>query len=169
MSHIYTATVPQFIKGLGGLKNVLMKAKDHGVDEASLMHDALYPDMFPFVRQVQIACDNAKGATARLAGIEIPSYPDTESTLDELIVRIDTTIAFLESVPESSFGDAESRQITLPYFPGKYMTGAEYTHAYALPNFYFHLTTAYGLIRKAGVPVGKTDYLNGLPLRDMTL
>lgn len=166
MSPLYTFTVPIFIKSLGGLKNILLKAKEHGVDETALLADALAPDMFPFVRQVQIACDNAKGATARLAGVEIPSYPDTEATLDELIARIDTTIAFISTVSPEAFQDADERRVTLPYFTGKYFTGFDYAREYALPNFFFHVTTAYALIRKAGVPIGKADYMNGFPLRD---
>jgi hypothetical protein len=166
MSPLYTFTVPIFIKSLGGLKAILEKAKAHGVDEALLLRDALAPDMFPFVKQVQVACDNAKGATARLAGIEIPAYPDTETTLDELIARIDTTVAFISSVSPDAFADADERRITLPYFAGKYFTGFDYAREYALPNFFFHVTTAYGLVRKAGVPIGKADYMNGLPLHD---
>jgi uncharacterized protein len=167
MSSLYTYTVPIFIKSLGSLKNILMKAEAHGVDEKALLGDTLAPDMFPFVRQVQIACDNAKGATARLSGIENPSFPDTEVTLAELKARIDKTVAFLQSVPESAFVGAETRQVTLPYFPGKYMDGSDYVREHALPNFFFHVTIAYGLVRKAGVGIGKNDYLNGLPLKDL--
>ncbi len=167
MPPIYSYTVPSFIKSLGGLKNILLKAQAHGVDETALLDDALAPDMFPFVRQVQIASDQAKGGTARLAGIENPSFADTETSLSELIERIDMTIAFLQSVPESAFVGAEARQITLPYFPGKYMAGFDYAREYVLPNFYFHTAIAYGLIRKAGVPLGKADYLNGPSLQDI--
>jgi hypothetical protein len=166
-SHIYTYTVPVFIKHLGALKHCLQKAEAHGVDEGALLKDSLAPDMFPFVRQVQIACDHAKGATARLGGVEIPSYPDNESSLAELKARIDTTLAFVSSVPESAFLTAGDRQITLPYFPEKYMTGFDYAREYALPNFFFHVTTAYGLMRKAGVPLGKSDFMNGLPLKPL--
>lgn len=169
MSSIYTYTVPTFIKTLGGLKLSIEKAVAHGVDEPTLLNDALAPDMFPFVRQVQIACDNAKGATARLSGITAPVFEDTEASLTALIARIDRTIAFVSSVPESAFADAETRQVTLPYFPGKYMTGSDYVHAHALPNFFFHVAIAYGLMRKAGVPLGKADYLNGLPLKELVV
>lgn len=166
MSHIYTYTVPIFVKALGGLKRVLLKAKEHGVNESALLGDALAPDMFPFVRQVQIACDNAKGASARLAGVDIPAYQDTETSIDELILRIDKTIAFIAMLPETAFDTAAEREVTLPYFPGKYMTGFDYAREYAIPNFFFHVTTAYALARKAGVPIGKDDYINGLPLRE---
>jgi uncharacterized protein len=167
MNTLYTFTVPIFVKSLNALKHCIEKAEEHAVDEASLIESTLAPDMFPFSRQVQIACDNAKGATARLSGTEVPSFPDTETTLSELKVRIDNTLAFIESVPESAFGEAETRQVTLPYFPGKYMTGFDYAREYALPNFFFHVTIAYGLMRKAGVPLGKADFMNGLPLKDL--
>lgn len=167
MHSIYTFTVPIFIKHLEGLKHCIEKTIEHGVDEKALLGDSLAPDMFPFTRQVQIACDNAKGATARLAGVDIPPFPDTEATFSELMKRIDTTLEFVKSVPEASFHDGEDRQVTLPYFPGKYMTGFDYAREYALPNFFFHVTVAYGLMRKAGVPLGKADYMNGLPLRDV--
>jgi hypothetical protein len=165
---MYTYTVPLFVKGLKGLLHVLEKAEEQHVDEASLLKDALAPDMFPCVRQIQIACDQAKGATARLASREVPSFPDTETTISELKKRIEQTIAFIESVEESAFEGADDRQITLPYFPGKYMTGFDYAREYAIPNFYFHVTVAYGLVRKAGVQIGKADFLNGLPLKDLT-
>lgn len=168
MPPLYSFTVPIFVKALGGLRRVLEKAKAHGVDERVLLRDALAPDMFPLVKQVQVACDNAKGATARLAGVDIPSYPDTETTIDALIERIDTTIAFISSVPAEAFNGAEERHITLPYFPGKYFTGFDYAREYALPNFFFHVTTAYGLVRKAGVPLVKADYINGSSLREAT-
>lgn len=167
MSHIYTYTIPVLAKALGGLKHVIEKAEAHGVDEMTLMNDALAPDMFPFVRQVQITCDHAKGAVARLTGTENPSFPDTEASLGALKARIDKTIAFINSVPESSYEAADTRKITLPYFPGKYMTGFDYAREYVIPNFYFHATIAYGLVRKAGVPVGKADYINGLPLHNL--
>ncbi len=159
--------MPVFIKLLTGLKHVIEKAEAHEADETALLTDSLAPDMFPFQKQVQIACDNAKAATARLAGIEVPSFPDTEASLADLKARIDKTIEFISSVPESSFEGAEDRQVTLPYFPQKYMTGSDYHRDYALPNFFFHLTTAYGLVRKAGVPVGKADFINGLILRPL--
>jgi hypothetical protein len=156
---------------LGGLRIVLEKAQTHirekGVSEAELLASALAPDMYPLSRQVQIACDNAKGATARLASMEVPKKEDTEKTFDELFARIDWTVSFVQSVPESAFEGAEDRKVTLPYFKGKYMSGFDYAREYAVPNFLFHVVTAYGLIRKAGVPIGKADYMNGYPLRDL--
>jgi uncharacterized protein len=167
MSDLYNYIAPALIKGLGGLRNILEKAEAHGVTEEELFGDALAPDMFPFVKQVQIACDQAKGAMARLSGTDIPSFADTEGTYEELKARIDKTIAFISSIPESAFINAATVQVTLPYFPGKYMTGPDYAREYVIPNFYFHLTTAYGLIRKRGVAIGKADFMNGLPLRPL--
>ena len=171
MYNLYDFTVPVFIKHLGGLKNVLLKAqtflREKGMSEGEFLASALAPDMFPLTRQVQVACDNAKGATGRLAGIEIPAKEDNEKTIDELIARIDWTLDFVKSVPASAFAGAEERQVTLPYFKGKYMTGFDYAREYAVPNFLFHVVTAYGLVRKAGVPIGKADYMNGYPLKDL--
>jgi hypothetical protein len=171
MNDIYAYTVPVFVKSLGGLKNILLKAQAHvkekGMDEKTFLADKLWEDMFPLVRQVQVACDQAKGTTARLAGIEIPKYEDTEQTIDELLARVDKTVAFVESIPESAFKDAATRKIILPYFKDKYMTGFDYAREYAVPNFLFHVVTAYALIRKNGVPIGKADFTNGLPLKDL--
>ena len=170
MNTIYDFTVPVFVKQLGGLKNVLNKSAAHiaekGMNEEEFLNSRMWDDMFPFVRQVQISCDNAKGATARLAGIEIPKYEDTEKTISELLARVDKTLAFVQSVPESAFVGAEDRKVSLPYWKEQYMTGFDYAREYAIPNFLFHVVTAYDLARKAGVPVGKSDYTNGLPLKD---
>ncbi len=171
MNDIYTYTVPVFIKSLGGLKNVLAKAevfaKEKGMSEADFLADRLAPDMFPLVKQVQTACDNAKGATARLSGGEAPKFEDTEQSFSELLERVDKTIEFIQSVPESAFKDAATRQIILPYYKDKYLTGFDYAREYALPNFFFHLVTAYGIVRKSGVPIGKADYANNISFKDL--
>lgn len=171
MDSIYAYTVPTFTKLLGGLRTILDKgeafARDKGIDQATLLNERLAPDMFPLVRQVQIACDNAKGGVARLAGIENPKHEDTETTFDELRARIDKTLAFIASVPEDAFKDAADRKITLPYFPDSYMAGFDYAREYVIPNFVFHVVTAYGILRHQGVPLGKTDFLNGLPLQKL--
>ena len=171
MNELYTYTVPVFVKHLGGLRNILEKSKAHlaqtNGDEKALLADQLYPDMFPLTKQVQIACDNAKGCTARLSGTENPKMEDTEQTLDELIARIDKTLAFVKSVPEASFAGAADRKVSLPYFEGTYFTGFDYAREYAIPNFFFHTVTAYDLIRKNGVPIGKADYMNGLSLKPL--
>jgi hypothetical protein len=167
MDNIYDFTVPVFIKMLGGLKGVLQKAKAHGLDEKALLSEQLAPDMFPFAKQVQVACDNAKGAAARLSGQEPPKMDDTEQSIDDLIARVDATVAFLNTVKESDFADAPKQQITLPYFPGKFMGGYDYAREYAIPNFFFHVAMAYALVRKNGVEIGKADYINGIPLQDL--
>jgi hypothetical protein len=171
MNDIYTYTVPIFIKSLGGLKNVLAKAeafaKEKGISEETFFADRLAPDMFPFVKQVQTACDNAKGATARLSGTEVPKFEDTEKTFEELYARIDKTLAFVQSVPESAFVGAAERKVILPFNKEKYLTGLDYAREYLLPNFFFHVVTAYGIIRKNGVAIGKSDYINGPNFKDL--
>lgn len=171
MHTTYRLTVPLFTKMLGGLRAVLGKAaafaQEKGMDEAAFLDDRLAPDMFPLKRQVQVACDNAKGAVARLTGKENPAMEDTEASFAELIARIDKTVAFVNSVSEGDFAGAEERKVILPFFKGKYFTGADYLLQYALPNFFFHVTVAYALIRKNGVPIGKADFINGTSLRDL--
>lgn len=171
MINYYSLTVPFFIKMLGALKNVLTKAEAHikekGMSEEAFLSDALAPDMFPFKRQIQIASDNAKGAVSRLSGKENVKMEDKESTFAELHQRIDKTVALLQGFKETDFEGAANRRISLPYFPDKYMTGTEYATEYAIPNFLFHVTIAYAIARKNGVPLGKADYINGLPLKDL--
>lgn len=171
MNDLYTYTVPIFTKMLGGLDNVLTKAEAYanaeGLDSEVLFDAKLAPDMYPFIRQVQIACDNAKGCTARLGGVEVPKYEDNERTFSDLHARVAKTLEFIKSVPESAFKDAATREVTLPYFPGKYFTGFDYAREYALPNFFFHTTIAYGILRSKGVPLGKPDYMNGLSLKNI--
>ena len=156
---------------LGGLKNVITKceqfAHEKGMTDADFISAKLAPDMFSFSRQIQISTDNAKGAVARLTGTEAPKYEDTEATFSELQARIDKTIEYIKSVPESAFVGAAERQVTLPYFPGKFMNGFGYALEYVVPNFFFHVTTAYAIARMNGVTLGKSDYLNGLPLQDL--
>jgi hypothetical protein len=164
---VYEFTVPVFIKMLGGLKGVLKKAGEHGLDEAALLNDKLAEDMFPLVKQVQVATDNAKGVVGRLTSVETPKYEDTEATLAELDARIDKTLAFLQTIKKEDFADSESKQVTLPWFPGKFMAAHDYAREYAIPNFFFHVATAYGIVRKNGVQIGKADYMNGIPLQDL--
>lgn len=167
MNQYYQFSVPLFTKVLKALDGVLAKAEASGKDETALLAAQLAPDMFSLKKQVQIACDNAKGVSARLAGVEIPSHEDNEVTIADLHARIAKTLEFLATIPESAFEGAAERQITLPYFPGKYMTGAEYLQLYAIGNFYFHVTTAYDIIRNQGVEIGKADFTGGMPLRDL--
>ena len=171
MDSIYTYTVPVFIKHLTALRNILDKtaafAEEKKIDPLVLLSDRLSPDMFALTRQIQIACDNAKAASARLSGVEVPKHDDTETTIPELQARIDKTLAFIQSIPEASFKDAATVKVTLPYFPGMYMTGFDYAREYAIPNFFFHKTIAYGILRHQGVPLGKTDFMLSLPLKNL--
>ncbi len=161
---LYAESTPVFVHFLSTLKTILNKAAhhaaEHKIDESALLGARLFPDMFPMARQVQIACDSAKGAIARLAGVEIPRHPDNEASLAELIARIDKTLAFIESIDASAFADSASRQIVLKFGDWRReFTATDFLRTWALPNFYFHVTTAYGLLRHNGVPVGKMDYL----------
>jgi hypothetical protein len=171
MNPIYQFTVPVFAKSLKALDGLLTKAEQAiasgKLTEEALMNDRLAPDMFPFVKQVQVACDNAKGACARLSGSEIASHPDEEKTLAELHARIAKTLEIVNATTEESFADAATRQITISYFPGKYMTGFDYAREYAIPNFYFHVTTAYDILRKLGLEIGKADFMGGLPFNEL--
>jgi uncharacterized protein len=170
MNQYFHATVPVFDTALLSLRGILEKAEafahEKGIDEAELLASRLAPDMFDLTRQIQIACDNAKGATARLAGKEIPSHPDVEKTFKDLIARIDTVRSYLGTMTEADFVDAAERHITLPYFPGKYFIGREYVYSHAVPNFFFHMVTAYDILRMKGLNIGKADYIGILPLHD---
>jgi uncharacterized protein len=125
----------------------------------------LAPDQFAFARQVQSACDAAKLGAARLAGKQAPSHPDTEQTLDELRARVRTIIAYLDTFSAKDFEGAATRVVTQPRWEGKVMSGADYFLEHALPNFFFHLTHAYAILRHNGVNLGKRDYLGTLSLR----
>jgi hypothetical protein len=154
-----------FVPMLGTLSTLLdkgtehMRAKEKAPD--SLLEARLAPDMFPLARQVQIACDLVKGAAARLAGQEPPVFEDKEQTVDELKARIRRTLDYVQSVPASAFQGAEQRQIVLPLVDDLVldMNGEQYVRDWALPNFYFHVVTAYDILRNQGVEIGKRDYL----------
>jgi hypothetical protein len=125
----------------------------------------LAPDQFAFARQVQTACDTVKLAASRLTGKEAPSQPDTEQTLDELRARVRSVVAYLDGFSEKDFEGAAARTVTQPRWEGKTMTGADYFLEHALPNFFFHLTHAYAILRHNGVSLGKRDYLGTLTQR----
>ena len=164
---MYTATVVPYRSILKNLSAVIAKAEAHcegkKIDPTVFLTSRLYPDMLPFTAQVQIATDNAKGAAARLAGVEIPKFEDNEKTFPELQARLDKTIAFLDTLTEAQFEGAENRDISLPQRSGTPLEfkGATYLLQFANPNVYFHVTTAYALLRHGGVEVGKKDYLRG--------
>ncbi len=161
---MYQASAPRFANTLGNLAAILDKAQAHcetrKIDPLVLTGARLYPDMFPFSRQVQIACDTAKGAVARLAGAEIPKYEDTERTFEELKARIAKTVDFVRSVKAERIDGSEEQEIVLPMRSGeRRYTGLQYLLGQAVPNFYFHVTTAYAILRHNGVEIGKQDYL----------
>ncbi len=167
----YEFTIPVFVRTLTNLKAILEKAKafavEKGISEADLLATRLAPDMFPLVKQVQIAGDNAKGAAGRLAGVEIPKMEDTEATFDELCARLDKTIAYLNTFTSEQFAGAEDKKIHLPWMPeGKNYEAPDYLRYFVLANVYFHVTTAYDILRNQGMPVGKTDYIGELTMVD---
>ncbi len=167
--NIYHVSVPLFIKGLQNLKGILEKGKtytqERGLDESELLEARLAPDMFSLIRQVQIASDNAKGVSAGLAGVEKPVMDDTEKSFDALIERCQKTIAFLETLTPEQFEGSEEKRLPFPYIEGKVMTGYDTLLQSSLPNFFFHVTTAYDIFRHKGVPLGKADYIGVLPLK----
>ncbi len=175
-TNLYTMTVEPFSKKLEALKELLGKVDSHaaskqlewhpaGLQEDALLQSRLISDQFPFVRQIQVACDNAKNGVARLAEIEAPKMEDNEKTIAELQARIDKTLAFLKTVKPEQVNGKEGIRIALPYWGGKSMSGGEYVANYLIPNFYFNLTTAYSIMRKNGVQIGKDDFMGELPLK----
>ena len=167
---LYDETIPQFTKMLRNLDKWLDKAVAHAqaksFDPQVLVQSRLAPDQYALVRQVQAACDAAKTAAARLTGEEPPKHPDTEQTLEEIRARIRTCITYLESKKPEQFAGADTRPVALPFIPGKLILGADYVHELSLPNFYFHLSMAYAILRHNGVDLGKTDFIGSLKLKD---
>lgn len=143
------------------IDKVQVEARANATDESTILEARIAPDMFSFARQIQIATDNAKGMACRLAGREIPKYDDSEATLDDLKARLQKTIDFLATFSESDFAGAATAEARFPYFPGIKMVGAGYLLSYAIPNFFFHIVTAYDILRNAGYSVGKVDFMGG--------
>jgi hypothetical protein len=162
---IYSALIPQAKHILENQSKILDKAAAFAeakqIEPSSLMAARLAPDMFPLSRQIQIACDTVKKGAARLAAVEAPVFEDNESNITELQERIAKTIAFLESIHENDFVGAETRVLKIPMGPEIIMdfTGQDYLNQWVLPNFYFHTTTAYDILRQQGVQLGKRDFL----------
>ena len=162
---IYQATVPFMLRTLGAVSKILDKAAAHcearKIDPSVLVNYRLAADMHPLVRQIQIMTDQAKGLGARLTGTEVPSFPDTEVTLDDLKARIAKTADFLQSFEESKFDGAEDRPVTLKLGAAGELnlTGKDYAFGFSFPNFYFHATTTYDILRHAGVELGKRDFM----------
>ena len=162
---MHTASVPVFQQMLAALDNVLAKAESHAaerkIDPAALLQSRLFPDMFPLTRQVQIACDFATSVSARLAGAEVPAYEGGDQTFADLRQRIAATLAFVGGLDAARFQGSDQREIVLrPGTPKERRIGGEaYLLAYGLPQFFFHVTTAYDLLRHGGVEIGKKDYM----------
>ena len=161
---MYSASVPIFTTMLGNLAKWLEEAEAYASEKkfnsVVLLGTRLAPDMLPFSRQVQIACDGAKFCVARLAGVDAPRFEDNEATVAELKARIAKTLEFVASVTPAQIDGTESKDITIPRRDGSsVMKGEPYLKHYALPNLFFHVTTAYALLRHNGVPLGKGDYL----------
>lgn len=161
---MYQASIPVFVRALGNLSAILDKAAAHAearkIDPPVFINARLAPDMFPLSRQVQSASDSAKGCAARLAGIEVPRYEDTETTFAELRARIAKTVMFMQGVKAAQVDGSEDRTITLK-LRGREVnfSGREYLLNFVLPNFFFHATAAYAILRHNGLEIGKTDYL----------
>ncbi len=161
---MYQASAPRFVNMLKNLAAILDKAQAHAearkIDPAVLLASRLYPDMFTLTRQVQVACDNAKGAAARLAGVEVPKHEDTEQTFADLKARIAKTIDFVDSFKPAQIDGSEEKNIHLKLGPLEVdWKGMQYLLGFALPNFYFHVVTAYDILRHNGVEIGKRDYI----------
>jgi hypothetical protein len=164
------ASLPVFEIGLNALRGVLDKAAAHAAtkktDLAVILGWRLAPDMFALTRQVQVACDQVKSGSARLAGVEPPKFEDNETTLDQLKERIAKTLAYIKTLDTKAIDGSTAREITFPLGPsakGK-MSGADYLNHFVLPNFYFHYAAAYAIIRQLGGDVGKRDFLGAVPL-----
>ena len=168
--YMYTVSVPVFIRALGNLKTVLQKGEAHaiaaGIGTETILTAQLAPDMYNLTRQVQIATDNAKGISARLAGLEPPVMVDTETTFADLYTRIDNTIVFLQSLDPQAFVGSETRRVAFPYAEGKHLLGEASLLQLSLPNFFFHAVTAYAILRNQEVVIGKQDFIGALDLKD---
>ena len=161
---MYQASVPVFARALNNLATVLEKAAAHAeakkTDPTVLINYRLYPDMLPLSKQVQIASDSAKGGVARLAGVEAPAYEDNEASIPELIARLRKTVAYLESIKSEKIDGSEDKTITWKtQTTTRTMQGMPYLLSHVTPNVYFHVTTAYGILRHCGVEIGKQDFL----------
>ena len=164
---MYQASVPVFQRTLGALDAILDKAvayaEERKIDPAVLLSARLYPDMFALTRQVQIATDHAKGAPARLAGVAVPSFEDNDKTFPELKARIGKTLNFIGTLKPGQIDGSEARDISLKAGPQELsFKGQDYLLFFALPNFYFHATTAFAILRHNGVSIGKLDFLGGV-------
>lgn len=165
---LYEASIPAFLLSLSSLQKILEKAVAHAearkFDPNVFVSMRLYPDMLPLARQIQIASDAAKSAAARLTGSEPPKFEDNEATLPDLIARVAKTIDYLQSFKPEQFAGAEDRAVTVKTPRVQFnFKGVDYLRHWAVPNFYFHVTTTYALLRHGGVEIGKADFLGPIP------
>lgn len=167
MISIYDQFIPTLINSLASLSCILDKAKTFAdskkIDMTVLFQTRLIPDQYPLSRQIQIACDNAKFFIARMTGIEVHKFADTEATFEEFKQRIAQTITLLEKVKPTDFEGYESKTIEFHWNPGMHITADVYLTKYVFPNFYFHMATAYSILRASGVDIGKADFIGALP------
>ena len=170
-SSVSTSSIPTFEIGLSVLSAVLDKAAAYAaakrIDPSVLLQSRLSPDMFPLVRQVQIASDQAKNGISRLAGVEPPRHEDNETTIDQLKDRLTRTLSYLKTIDPKKVDGSADHDITFPLGPTNkgHMKGADYLNHFVLPNFYFHLTAAYAILRHCGVDLGKRDFMGAVPLK----
>jgi hypothetical protein len=166
----YEANVHQFKKMLGQLDKWLeasvLFAQKKSFDPNTLLNARLAPDQYALGRQVQTSCDAAKFAAARLTGKDPPKHPDTETTMDELRARVRSCVAYLDTFTPADFADSEKRHIQLPFLEGKFILGSDYLTEMAAPNFYFHVTHAYAILRHNGVELGKMDFIGSLNTKE---
>jgi uncharacterized protein len=166
-----STSVPAFEIGLAALSGVLDKAASYAeakkIDPSVLLQSRLSPNMFPLSRQVQTAADLAKNGVARLAGVDFPKYEDNETTIDQLKERLAKTAAYVKSLDPTQIDGSADREIVFPLGPTLkgHMSGADYLNHFLLPNFYFHLTAAYSILRHNGIEIGKRDYLGNIPIK----
>lgn len=164
---VHAVTVDTFVNSLSNLSDILEKGLAHATarkfDPSVLVNARLAPDMFPLSRQVQIACDQAKNSVARLAALEPPRFEDNEKTFEELRARIARTIDYLKGIPSNAFEGAEDRDIRVPAGPDRFLDfkGLDYIGRWVIPNVFFHITSAYAILRHNGVDIGKRDFLGG--------
>jgi uncharacterized protein len=165
------ASLPVLEIGLNALSGILDKAQAYAAakkfDPAVLLETRLAPDMFDLKKQVQVACDFASKGSARLAGVEAPRFEDNETTIDQLKARLAKTVAFLKTLDKKAIDQSSEREITFPLGPEHkgQMIGADYLNHFMLPNFHFHCTAAYAILRRSGLEIGKQDFLPGIPLK----
>lgn len=166
---IFRTTATQLSKMLQNLSVILDKAKAHAdakkFDQSVLLNSRLAPDQFPLIMQLQISCDNVKLGAARLTGKDAPIHADDETTIEQIQARIAEVVAYVNGLSEADYAGAEEREISQPRWKGKSLNGLQYLQQYVIPNVYFHITTAYAILRHNGVDVGKRDYLGELPYK----